>query len=178
MRRLLVTGAALGLLALSTLQVPNSTANAAAPPLRGPLPCPTLPDVDIRTALISSSALLAPEAIEGAAMAKSDARRTQVVELEAAAPGVQIRWSALTSGPRLIVPVTGAVTEARTGTPADIGAAFIRANAALYQGLLRHERVFVPPCRNEEFNTFHTFVIRTLADRLHSSDKAISALER
>ena len=35
-----------------------------------------------------------------------------------------------------------------------------RANAALYQGLLRHERVFVPPCRNEEFNTFHTFVIQ------------------
>lgn len=35
-----------------------------------------------------------------------------------------------------------------------------RANAALYQGLLRHERLFVPPCRNEEFNTFHTFVIQ------------------
>jgi dTDP-4-amino-4,6-dideoxygalactose transaminase len=35
-----------------------------------------------------------------------------------------------------------------------------RANAALYQGLLRHEKIFVPPCRNEEFNTFHTFVIQ------------------
>ncbi len=130
-RRLLVTGAALGLLALSTLQVPNSTATPAAP-LRGPLPCPTLPDVDIRTALISSSALLAPDAIEAAAVSKSDARRTQVAELQAVAPGLQIRWSALTSGPRLIVPATGAVTEARTGTPADIGTAFIRANAALY----------------------------------------------
>src|SRR5262245_20481323 len=35
-----------------------------------------------------------------------------------------------------------------------------RANAALYQGLLRHDRIYVPPCRNEEFNTFHTFVIQ------------------
>ena len=35
-----------------------------------------------------------------------------------------------------------------------------RANAALYQGLLRHERIYVPPCRNEEFNTFHTFVVQ------------------
>lgn len=35
-----------------------------------------------------------------------------------------------------------------------------RANAAIYQGLLRHERIYVPPCRNEEFNTFHTFVVQ------------------
>lgn len=35
-----------------------------------------------------------------------------------------------------------------------------RANAALYQRLLRHEKVHVPPCRNEEFNTFHTFVVQ------------------
>ncbi len=35
-----------------------------------------------------------------------------------------------------------------------------RANAALYQGLLRHEKIYVPPCRNEEFNTFHTFVVQ------------------
>jgi dTDP-4-amino-4,6-dideoxygalactose transaminase len=35
-----------------------------------------------------------------------------------------------------------------------------RTNAALYQGLLRHETLYVPPCRNEEFNTFHTFVVQ------------------
>src|SRR5215475_154165 len=35
-----------------------------------------------------------------------------------------------------------------------------RENAALYQGLLRHEQIYVPPCRNEEFNTFHTFVVQ------------------
>ncbi|CAN5884700.1 DegT/DnrJ/EryC1/StrS family aminotransferase [soil metagenome] len=35
-----------------------------------------------------------------------------------------------------------------------------RANAALYQKLLHHERMYVPPCRNEEFNSFHTFVIQ------------------
>jgi dTDP-4-amino-4,6-dideoxygalactose transaminase len=35
-----------------------------------------------------------------------------------------------------------------------------RANAALYQGLLHHDKIFVPPCRNEEFNTFHTFVVQ------------------
>ena len=88
MRRLLVTGAALGLLALSTLQVPTTPASPAAPTLRGPLPCPTLPDVDIRTALISSSTLLAPEALESAAMSKSDARRHLVADLQAVSPGV------------------------------------------------------------------------------------------
>ena len=35
-----------------------------------------------------------------------------------------------------------------------------RDNAALYQQLLDHERIYVPPCRNEEFNTFHTFVVQ------------------
>ena len=35
-----------------------------------------------------------------------------------------------------------------------------RDNAALYQKLLHHERMYVPTCRNEEFNTFHTFVIQ------------------
>jgi dTDP-4-amino-4,6-dideoxygalactose transaminase len=35
-----------------------------------------------------------------------------------------------------------------------------RENAALYQGLLRHERLYAPPCRNEEYNTFHTFVVQ------------------
>lgn len=35
-----------------------------------------------------------------------------------------------------------------------------RANAALYQKLLHHERLYVPPCRNEEYNTFHTFVVQ------------------
>ena len=35
-----------------------------------------------------------------------------------------------------------------------------RANAALYRSLLDPELVFIPPCRNIEFNTFHTFVIQ------------------
>jgi dTDP-4-amino-4,6-dideoxygalactose transaminase len=35
-----------------------------------------------------------------------------------------------------------------------------RANAALYQKLLHHERLYMPPCRNEEYNTFHTFVVQ------------------
>lgn len=49
-----------------------------------------------------------------------------------------------------------------------------RANAALYQRLLRDERVFVPPCRNEEFNTFHTFVIQVdRRDELQSHLKDI-----
>jgi dTDP-4-amino-4,6-dideoxygalactose transaminase len=49
-----------------------------------------------------------------------------------------------------------------------------RANAALYQGLLRHERLYVPPCRNEEFNTFHTFVIQVdKRDQLQAHLKAI-----
>jgi dTDP-4-amino-4,6-dideoxygalactose transaminase len=49
-----------------------------------------------------------------------------------------------------------------------------RANAALYQGLLRHEKIYVPPCRNEEFNTFHTFVIQVdKRDQLQAHLKAI-----
>lgn len=35
-----------------------------------------------------------------------------------------------------------------------------RANAALYRSLLDPELAFSPPCRNIEFNTFHTFVIQ------------------
>lgn len=36
-----------------------------------------------------------------------------------------------------------------------------RANAKYYQETLRHTGLFVPPCRPEEFNTFHTFVVQT-----------------
>jgi dTDP-4-amino-4,6-dideoxygalactose transaminase len=35
-----------------------------------------------------------------------------------------------------------------------------RQNAATYQRLLQHDAIFVPPCRQDEFNTFHTFVIQ------------------
>lgn len=132
MRRLLVTGAALGLLALPTLQIPDTTASPIATERNAPLVCPTLPDFDIRTAAFNSRALLAPEAIETAAMSKSDARRELVAEIQSVSPGAQVRWSVLTGGPRLIVPINGALTEARTGTPAEIGLSFIRDRAALY----------------------------------------------
>lgn len=36
-----------------------------------------------------------------------------------------------------------------------------RRNAAIYRELLDPRYVFMPPCREEEFNTFHTFVIQT-----------------
>jgi dTDP-4-amino-4,6-dideoxygalactose transaminase len=36
-----------------------------------------------------------------------------------------------------------------------------RANAKFYQENLKHEGIFMPPCRDEEYNTFHTFVIQT-----------------
>lgn len=35
-----------------------------------------------------------------------------------------------------------------------------RANAALYRELLAGTDVFIPPCREPEFNTFHTFVVQ------------------
>jgi dTDP-4-amino-4,6-dideoxygalactose transaminase len=35
-----------------------------------------------------------------------------------------------------------------------------RRNAALYRDRLDSRRIFAPPCRNDEFNTFHTFVIQ------------------
>jgi len=35
-----------------------------------------------------------------------------------------------------------------------------RENAALYQRLLKHDKVFVPSCRQDEYNTFHTFVVQ------------------
>ena len=38
-----------------------------------------------------------------------------------------------------------------------------RANAARYQSRLNSDAVFTPPCRPQEFNAFHTFVIQ--ADR-------------
>jgi len=127
-----VTGAALGLLAISTFYIPNSTAQPIVPGKGTPLACPTLPDFDIRTASFNSRALLAPEAIEAASLSKSDARRESMVELLAESPGAQVRWSILTGGPRLIVPASGAIAEARKGSPAEIGEAFIRERAALY----------------------------------------------
>ena len=33
-------------------------------------------------------------------------------------------------------------------------------NARIYQGRLNAEHVFAPPCREQEFNTFHTFVVQ------------------
>jgi dTDP-4-amino-4,6-dideoxygalactose transaminase len=36
-----------------------------------------------------------------------------------------------------------------------------RATARYYQQNLKHPAIFMPPCREEEFNTFHTFVIQT-----------------
>jgi dTDP-4-amino-4,6-dideoxygalactose transaminase len=47
-----------------------------------------------------------------------------------------------------------------------------RANAALYRRLLDPKHVFSPPCRQEEFNTFHTFVVQVdrrdaLREHLH-----------
>lgn len=35
-----------------------------------------------------------------------------------------------------------------------------RANAALYRNLIDARHVFMPPCRPQEFNTFHTFVVQ------------------
>ncbi len=35
-----------------------------------------------------------------------------------------------------------------------------RANAALYRQRINTDHVFIPPCRDGEFNTFHTFVIQ------------------
>jgi dTDP-4-amino-4,6-dideoxygalactose transaminase len=52
-----------------------------------------------------------------------------------------------------------AILEYRLGKLSDV-IAKRRQHAALYQRLLDHEKVFVPACRQEEFNTFHTFVIQ------------------
>jgi dTDP-4-amino-4,6-dideoxygalactose transaminase len=49
-----------------------------------------------------------------------------------------------------------------------------RGNAALYQRIIKHEKVFVPPCRQDEFNTFHTFVIQVeRRDELQSHLRAV-----
>jgi dTDP-4-amino-4,6-dideoxygalactose transaminase len=52
-----------------------------------------------------------------------------------------------------------AVLDYRLGKLPDV-IAKRRENAALYQRLIKHEKIFVPPCRQDEFNTFHTFVIQ------------------
>jgi len=49
-----------------------------------------------------------------------------------------------------------------------------RENAALYQRLIKHEKIFVPPCRQDEFNTFHTFVIQ--ADRRDDLQRHLRAI--
>ncbi len=48
-----------------------------------------------------------------------------------------------------------------------------RANAARYRSLLNPVHVFVPPCRDVEFNSFHTFVVQVEArDALQAHLKA------
>jgi dTDP-4-amino-4,6-dideoxygalactose transaminase len=52
-----------------------------------------------------------------------------------------------------------------------------RANAALYRQLLDPSHVFAPPCRDYEFNTFHTFVVqvdRRNALRAHLAEGGIA----
>ncbi|MBM3546456.1 MAG: DegT/DnrJ/EryC1/StrS family aminotransferase [Alphaproteobacteria bacterium] len=49
-----------------------------------------------------------------------------------------------------------------------------RANVEAYRRLLNAKHVFSPPCRQEEFNTFHTFVVQVdrrdeLREHLHAS---------
>jgi len=45
-----------------------------------------------------------------------------------------------------------------------------RHNASLYRSLLDHKDVYCPPCRDIEFNTFHTFVIQVdRRDALHEA---------
>jgi len=51
-----------------------------------------------------------------------------------------------------------------------------RRNVAHYRDRLDRRRIFMPPCRNEEFNTFHTFVIQTDerdALRAHLADRGV-----
>lgn len=51
-----------------------------------------------------------------------------------------------------------------------------RRNAALYRDRLDSRCIFAPPCRNEEFNTFHTFVIQVDerdALRTHLADRGV-----
>ena len=47
-----------------------------------------------------------------------------------------------------------------------------RRNAALYRGIWHDAPVFIPPCRRDEFNTFHTFVVQT--DRRDELQQSIS----
>lgn len=131
MRQQFWTGAALGLLTISFLSVPSAPALDAPGP-RQPIACPTLPDVDVRTASLSARSPAAPDAIAATAVSKSDVRRAALGRLEAEAPGVQVRWSSVTGGPRTIVPVSGAIAPARAGSPEDAGEAFIREHAELY----------------------------------------------
>jgi dTDP-4-amino-4,6-dideoxygalactose transaminase len=48
-----------------------------------------------------------------------------------------------------------------------------RRNAAQYRAELAGSPVFVPPCRDVEFNTFHTFVVQT--DRRDELQKFLAA---
>jgi dTDP-4-amino-4,6-dideoxygalactose transaminase len=51
-----------------------------------------------------------------------------------------------------------------------------RRNAALYRKRLDHSRIFAPPCRDVEVNTFHTFVIQVDerdALRSHLTDRGV-----
>ncbi len=116
MRRILVAVAAAGLLAGTS--VARTTPTDAAAPRRPALVSPTLPEFDARTPLLSATAM------PGA--------RVHKAAPDFGAAKVDVRWSALTGGPRSIVPIGGAVTEPSAASPPEVAERFIRENAGLY----------------------------------------------
>lgn len=119
MRRLLVTLAAAGLVAgASPIVMPRT-------PVERQIPLSTLsvPDFDIRTRSISTREALRK------APAVAAARKGALSVFE---PGVRVQWSALTGGPRTIVPTTGSVTPPSTERPSDVAERFVREHRDLY----------------------------------------------
>jgi hypothetical protein len=120
-RRFAILLAAVTLTAGSMVVSPQAPARAAA--VRSPQAALSLPDYDVRARALGARALLGETADRAASKRGSGSRFPG---------GAAVRWSALTGGPRTIVPATGALTEPATGTPAEIAERFVRDNADLY----------------------------------------------
>lgn len=122
MRRFAFSLAALGLLTGSMIVAPRPAARAEA--VRPKLASLSLEDYDIRARSVGARGLLAE-------LPESTASKSAAVPRFAGA--AEVRWSALTGGPRTIVPLGGgALTEPATGSPSEIAERFIRDNREIY----------------------------------------------
>ncbi len=129
MRRNLLLAAAVAVALFPALSISQNRVQAVATPADG-ASSPSLPDYDVRTASLAGRSTLDRVDVSSNAASKAAPPRF--------ASGIRIEQSALTGGPRLVVPIDGTLTGPSSSAPEAVARQYLRDNAAAY-GLTDHE---------------------------------------